>query len=107
MADSTKHPLFGFMPRRVTAKQVQGAIVRGDITLLHSVPLTPFQDGQENPFTRRPHSGQYYKILEARKKLPVYAQMHKFYQLVSSTLSFVCEWAIEPMGSGTQRPKSC
>jgi hypothetical protein len=28
MADSKKDPLFGFMPREVTAKQVRGAIVR-------------------------------------------------------------------------------
>ncbi|KAF8493481.1 P-loop containing nucleoside triphosphate hydrolase protein [Russula emetica] len=64
MADSTKHPLFGFMPRNVTAKQVQRAI-----------------EGKENPFTRLPHSNRYYKILEARKKLPVYEQMGEFYKL--------------------------
>jgi len=28
MASATKHPLFGFMPRKVTANQVQEAIVR-------------------------------------------------------------------------------
>jgi hypothetical protein len=37
--DSTKHPLFGFMPRRVTAKQVRGVIVRADFTLFHIVFL--------------------------------------------------------------------
>ncbi len=98
---TTKHPLFGFMPRRVTAKQVQGAIVRGDITL-HIVFLTPLQDGKENPFTRLPHSDQYYKILEARKKLPVYGQMDGFYKLVSSALPFAREGEIEPM---KPRPK--
>ena len=83
MADSTKHPLFGFIPRKVTAKQVQGAIVRG-VFALHLVFLTPLQNGKENPFTRLPHSDQYHKILEARKKLQVFAQMGDFYEMVSS-----------------------
>ncbi|KAH9986863.1 P-loop containing nucleoside triphosphate hydrolase protein [Russula vinacea] len=60
----TRHPLYGFVPRMVTAKQVQSAI-----------------DGNENPFTRLPHSPQYLKILEARKKLPVFAQMEEFYEM--------------------------
>ncbi|KAI9457332.1 P-loop containing nucleoside triphosphate hydrolase protein [Lactarius psammicola] len=64
MASSTKHPLFGFLPRNVTAKQVQSAM-----------------EGNENPFTRLPHSPQYRKILEARKKLPVFAQMYEFYKV--------------------------
>jgi hypothetical protein len=42
------------------------------------------QGGNENPFTRLPHSDRYYKILEARKKLPVYEQMDEFYKLVST-----------------------
>jgi pre-mRNA-splicing factor ATP-dependent RNA helicase DHX15/PRP43 len=83
MADSTKHPLFGFIPRNVTAKQVQGAIVRG-VFAFHVVFSTPLQNGKENPFTRLPHSDQYHKILEARKKLPVFAQMGDFYKMVSS-----------------------
>ena len=81
-----RHPLFGFVPRMVTAKQVQGAIVRGVFTLLYIVFLTPLQDSTENPFTRLPHSDRYHKILEARKKLPVYTQMDDFYKMVSSTL---------------------
>ncbi|KAI0272051.1 P-loop containing nucleoside triphosphate hydrolase protein [Russula aff. rugulosa BPL654] len=64
MTSSSKHPLFGFMPRKVTSKQVQGAI-----------------EGNENPFTRLPHTTQYFKILEARKKLPVFAQMGEFYEM--------------------------
>ncbi len=31
MAGQTKHPLFGFLPRNVTAKQVQGVVVCGRI----------------------------------------------------------------------------
>ena len=36
-----------------------------------------------NPFNKRPHTAQYRKILEVRKKLPVYAQMTEFYEMVS------------------------
>lgn len=62
---------------------------------LFFVLLTSLQEGNENPFTRLPHSAQYAKILEARKKLPVFAQMAEFYEMVSPALSFVCEGAIE------------
>lgn len=41
------------------------------------------QEGDVNPFTKQPHTAQYKKILEARKKLPVYAQMTEFYKMVS------------------------
>ncbi|KAF7363353.1 putative pre-mRNA-splicing factor ATP-dependent RNA helicase prp43 [Mycena sanguinolenta] len=62
-----KEPLYGFMPRKVTGEQVRTAL-ENDI----------------NPFTKQPHSAQYKKILEARKKLPVYAQMDDFYKMVSA-----------------------
>jgi len=58
--------------------------------------MTLLQEGKENPFTRLPHSPQYYKILDARKKLPVYTQMDEFYKIVSSALPFIREGAIEP-----------
>jgi len=45
--------------------------------------LTKPQDGDVNPFNKKPHSSQYKKILQARKKLPVYAQMTEFYEMVS------------------------
>lgn len=98
MASAGKHPLFGIIPRNVTAKQVSGVIVRDVFTFIHVhfMSLSQLQEGNENPFTRLPHSSQYHRILEARKKLPVYAQMDEFYQMVSSTLSFICEGAIEP-----------
>ena len=98
MASSGRHPLFGFLPRQVTAKQVHGVIVRDVFTPIHIHFITSLQsqEGQENPFTRLPHSSQYHKILEARKKLPVYTQMNEFYQMVSTTLPFICEGAIEP-----------
>ncbi|GJE93624.1 ATP-dependent RNA helicase [Phanerochaete sordida] len=37
--------------------------------------------GDINPFTKQPLSTQYKKILEARKKLPVFAQMQEFYDM--------------------------
>jgi pre-mRNA-splicing factor ATP-dependent RNA helicase DHX15/PRP43 len=60
-------PLFGFLPRKVTAIQVRKA-------LEHDV----------NPFTKLPHTPQYKKILEARKKLPVYAQMDDFFKMFNA-----------------------
>ena len=54
---------------------------------IHETPtdkkLTKPQDGDVNPFNKKPHSAQQKKILEARKKLPVYAQMAEFYEMVS------------------------
>ncbi|KAI9461522.1 P-loop containing nucleoside triphosphate hydrolase protein [Russula earlei] len=91
---ATKHPLFGFIPRQVTTKEVRGAM-----------------EGNENPFTRLPHSPQYYKILEARKKLPVFAQMDEFYKMVSPAPSLFTKHQIIIMvgetGSGktTQIPQ--
>ena len=62
-----KEPLFGFVPRLVKGDQVRSA-------LQHEL----------NPFTKQPHSAQYKKILEQRKKLPVYGQMDDFFKIVSS-----------------------
>ncbi|KAF7790146.1 hypothetical protein EIP86_001098 [Pleurotus ostreatoroseus] len=61
---SSKEPLLGFMPRHVTAAQVEKA-------MNHDL----------NPFTKLPHTAQYRKILEGRRKLPVYAQMEEFYKM--------------------------
>jgi pre-mRNA-splicing factor ATP-dependent RNA helicase DHX15/PRP43 len=84
MAGPTKHPLFGFLPRHVTAEQVQPVVVcPRRLISWYDRSLTSLQDGNENPFTRLPHSPQYHKILEARKKLPVFTQMDEFYKIVS------------------------
>jgi pre-mRNA-splicing factor ATP-dependent RNA helicase DHX15/PRP43 len=40
------------------------------------------QDGDTNPFTKKPFSAQYAKILAGRKKLPVFAQMDDFLETV-------------------------
>ncbi|TFY61068.1 hypothetical protein EVG20_g7198 [Dentipellis fragilis] len=63
-ASAEKEPLFGFMPRNVKADQVQRAM-----------------EHELNAFTKKPHSAQYMKILTARKKLPVFAQMEEFYNM--------------------------
>lgn len=44
------------------------------------------QEGDVNPFTKQPLTVQYKKILEVRKKLPVFAQMQEFYDMVSDPL---------------------
>ena len=61
-------PLHGWSPRKVTAEQVRKAM-----------------DGDVNPFTKQPVSAQYKKIMEARKKLPVYGYMAEFYSMVSAS----------------------
>jgi hypothetical protein len=43
------------------------------------------KEGDVSPFTKQPHTAQYKKILEARKKLPVYSQMDEFMKMVSAT----------------------
>ncbi|THH27268.1 hypothetical protein EUX98_g6929 [Antrodiella citrinella] len=60
-------PFYGFMPRKVKAEAAQKVL-----------------DGDTNPFTKRPYTVQYRKILEARKKLPVYARMKEFFDMVST-----------------------
>ena len=42
-------------------------------------------DGDVNPFTKQPVSAQYKKIMETRKKLPVYGYMDEFYKTVSAS----------------------
>ncbi|TFK35903.1 P-loop containing nucleoside triphosphate hydrolase protein [Crucibulum laeve] len=61
-----KEPLYGFLPRKVTGAQARTAL-----------------EHDTNPFTKQPHSKQYKTILEARKKLPVYAQMDEFLKIFS------------------------
>ncbi|CDO68562.1 hypothetical protein BN946_scf184998.g59 [Trametes cinnabarina] len=80
-------PLFGWVPRRVTAAQVLKAM-----------------EGDVNPFTKRPHSPAYKKILDARKKLPVFAQMDDFLKMFSTNQIIVM---VGETGSGktTQIPQ--
>ncbi|KAH7090094.1 pre-mRNA-splicing factor ATP-dependent RNA helicase PRP43 [Auriculariales sp. MPI-PUGE-AT-0066] len=54
-------PLHGWIQRHVTADNVKKAL-----------------EGKINPFTKRPHSSQYQRILQGRRKLPVYTQMKEF-----------------------------
>lgn len=75
------------MPRRVKGEQVRSA-------LEHDL----------NPFTKLPHSAQYKKILEARRKLPVYGQMDDFFKIFSENQIIVM---VGETGSGktTQIPQ--
>ncbi|KAG8989420.1 DEAH-box ATP-dependent RNA helicase prp43 [Tulasnella sp. JGI-2019a] len=87
--NQSNEPFHGLVPRHVTAKQAQ-KIMESDL----------------NPFTKLPLSVQYKKILEARKKLPVFAQMHEFYEMYSKNQIIVM---IGETGSGktTQIPQFC
>ncbi|KAJ7632521.1 P-loop containing nucleoside triphosphate hydrolase protein [Roridomyces roridus] len=82
-----KEPLYGFLARKVKADQVRKAL-----------------ENDTNPFTKQPHSAQYKKILEARKKLPVYAQMDEFYKVFTDNQIIVM---VGETGSGktTQIPQ--
>ncbi|EKM51224.1 uncharacterized protein PHACADRAFT_177891 [Phanerochaete carnosa HHB-10118-sp] len=64
LSKPTAEPLFGFLARNVV-----------------SVQVTKAMEGDVNPFTKQPHSAQYKRILEVRKKLPVFAQMREFYEM--------------------------
>ncbi|TFK51412.1 P-loop containing nucleoside triphosphate hydrolase protein [Heliocybe sulcata] len=86
-APGAKNPLFGFLPRKVSADQVRKAL-----------------ESDTNPFTNTPHTPQYKKILDARKKLPVYSQMNEFYRIFSENQIIVM---VGETGSGktTQIPQ--
>ncbi len=85
-SSAVSEPLYGFLPRHVKAAQVTKAIVR--MIPCSRLPFTQFcmQEHDINPFTKQPHTSQYKKILEGRKKLPVFAQMEEFYKIVSQFL---------------------
>ncbi|KAJ7740706.1 P-loop containing nucleoside triphosphate hydrolase protein [Mycena maculata] len=82
-----KEPLYGFLPRKVGGEQVRKAM-----------------ENDTNPFTKQPHSAQYKKILESRKKLPVFAQMDDFYKMFTDNQIIVM---VGETGSGktTQIPQ--
>jgi pre-mRNA-splicing factor ATP-dependent RNA helicase DHX15/PRP43 len=83
---SSKEPLYGFMPRKVKGVQVRKALVRATVYYLQRCSSLIFvhQEHDLNPFTKQPHSAQYMKILAARRKLPVFAQLDEFMEMVSS-----------------------
>ncbi|KAG8909357.1 DEAH-box ATP-dependent RNA helicase prp43 [Tulasnella sp. 408] len=86
---SAKDPLHGLIPRRVTADQA-----------------IKVMDGEVNPFTKKPLTPAYKKILEGRKKLPVFAQIQDFYDMYTKNQIIVM---IGETGSGktTQIPQFC
>ena len=99
----SKEPLFGFLPRKVNSEQVTKAMVRRTLQQALCREFSPetIQDGDVNPFTKRPHTPQYKKILAVRKKLPVYAQMEEFYNMVSLLVRLLLRGASEPVSQVT------
>ncbi|SJL06819.1 related to PRP43-involved in spliceosome disassembly [Armillaria ostoyae] len=85
--DTSKEPLFGFLPRKVTGKQARKAL-----------------EYDVNPFTKLPQSAQYKKILASREKLPVYSQMDDFFKMFNENQIIVM---VGETGSGktTQIPQ--
>lgn len=61
---SISQPLYSLFPREVQGKDVRRAL-----------------DHDLNPFLKAPHTARYKKILETRKKLPVFAQMDEFMEM--------------------------
>ncbi|KAG9013115.1 DEAH-box ATP-dependent RNA helicase prp43 [Tulasnella sp. 427] len=86
---NSSDPLHGLIPRKVTATQA-----------------VAIMDGEINPFTKKPLSPTYKKILMGRKKLPVFAQIQEFYDLYTKHQIIVM---IGETGSGktTQIPQFC
>ncbi|TBU22163.1 hypothetical protein BD311DRAFT_165469 [Dichomitus squalens] len=66
---SLLNPLHGILPRKATAEQVIRAM-----------------ESDVNPFNKQPHKPQYKRLLERRKKLPVFDQMSEFLKMVRSLL---------------------
>ena len=62
------HPLRGWTPRTTTADHVRSAM-----------------NSDVNPFTKQPVSATYKRIMESRKKLPVYGFMQTFYSRVGAS----------------------
>jgi pre-mRNA-splicing factor ATP-dependent RNA helicase DHX15/PRP43 len=62
------HPLRGWSPRKVMAEHVRRVM-----------------NGNVNPFTKQPVSATYKRIMESRKKLPVYGYMQSFYSIVGAS----------------------
>ncbi|KAF8699654.1 P-loop containing nucleoside triphosphate hydrolase protein, partial [Rhizoctonia solani] len=86
-ADGYEDPFDGCIPRKVKADKAKEIL-----------------NGQYNPFTRQLYSEKYKKILEGRKKLPVFAQMEEFYKIFNENQIVVM---IGETGSGktTQIPQ--
>ncbi|KAG9120200.1 DEAH-box ATP-dependent RNA helicase prp43, partial [Ceratobasidium sp. 392] len=80
-------PFNGCIPRKVNAAKAKEIL-----------------DGNTNPFTKQSYSDKYKKILEGRKRLPVFAQVEEFYNICNTNQITVM---IGETGSGksTQIPQ--
>lgn len=63
--NNPKNNFNGLIPRKTTAKQAE-----------------KLENAENNPFTGKPYSARYQKILEGRRKLPVHAQRQEFLDMV-------------------------
>ncbi|KAG8901651.1 DEAH-box ATP-dependent RNA helicase prp43 [Tulasnella sp. 403] len=89
-AAMTAHdPSLGLVERNVTAAQVTSAM-----------------EGLSNPFVHRVLSTQYRRILEGRKKLPVFSQMQRFYDMYQSN-QIITVMGETGSGKTTQIPQFC
>lgn len=79
--------LDGFIPRKVSGKQVIAAM-----------------DHDKNPFTGKLYSNNYKSILEKRKDLPVFQQISQFYQMYNRS-QFVVMEGETGSGKTTQIPQ--
>ncbi|KAI8351140.1 P-loop containing nucleoside triphosphate hydrolase protein [Blakeslea trispora] len=81
------NPFKGMTPRKTTAKQAE-----------------KLENATNNPFTSKPFSAKYQKILEGRRKLPVHAQRQEFLDMVHKN-QFVVLVGETGSGKTTQIPQ--
>ncbi|KAI9478307.1 MAG: P-loop containing nucleoside triphosphate hydrolase protein [Benjaminiella poitrasii] len=85
--NSKSNPFDGMKPRNTNAKQAE-----------------KLENGTNNPFTNKPFSAKYQKILEGRRKLPVHAQRQEFLDMVHKN-QFVVLVGETGSGKTTQIPQ--
>ncbi|KAI7906044.1 P-loop containing nucleoside triphosphate hydrolase protein [Cokeromyces recurvatus] len=85
--NARQNPFDGLKPRKTTAKQAE-----------------KLENGTVNPFTNKPFSAKYQKILESRRKLPVHAQRQEFLDMVHKN-QFVVLVGETGSGKTTQIPQ--
>lgn len=88
----------GWQPRQVTGKMAKKVMVRIRLSSsLLLLRLTSAQEGDNNPFTKRPYTQRYRDILEKRKALPVSLKFDEFMDLYTENQFIV---TVGETGSG-------
>ncbi|KAI8374373.1 P-loop containing nucleoside triphosphate hydrolase protein [Radiomyces spectabilis] len=82
-----KGEFYGLVPRKTTAEQAEA-----------------LENGTFNPFTNKPFSAKYQKILEGRRKLPVHQQRSEFLEMIHNN-QFVVLVGETGSGKTTQIPQ--